>query len=227
MLFNVQHKFHQVPADRAAVQSTAGCSMHAHPSHAACCCPQVGPPPGGPASVRRYIPVVFFTARGIPGEVDERLDTLEGITAASMRSMGLSPSAAQLHSSTEAAAESEEAEYAWLPLDCIRPFQPGSGAACGSDPTLQASASAAEAVLEASNAGGTAMDSDSDGGWGIPQPPRTSQQAAIRAARGRGRGRGPGAWQQPGQVTCRPGWAAWPRRRARWAQRQRQRGRRL
>lgn len=36
-----------------------------------------------------YIPVVFFTAKGIPGEVDERLDTAEGIMAASMRSMGL------------------------------------------------------------------------------------------------------------------------------------------
>ena len=36
-----------------------------------------------------YIPTVFFTARGMPGEVDERLDTAEGVMAASMRAMGL------------------------------------------------------------------------------------------------------------------------------------------
>jgi hypothetical protein len=29
---------------------------------------EVGPPPGGPARVRTHSPVVFFTARGIPGE---------------------------------------------------------------------------------------------------------------------------------------------------------------
>lgn len=55
---------------------------------------QVGPPPGGPVSVRSYIPVVFFTAKGIPGEVDERLDTREGIMAATARALGLTTSAA-------------------------------------------------------------------------------------------------------------------------------------
>ena len=35
------------------------------------CAPEVGPPPGGPARVRTQIPVVFFTAKGIPGEVGD------------------------------------------------------------------------------------------------------------------------------------------------------------
>ena len=48
---------------------------------------QVGPPPGGPQLVLAHIPVVFFTARGIPGEVDERMDTADGLMAASMRSL--------------------------------------------------------------------------------------------------------------------------------------------
>ena len=34
-----------------------------------------------------YVPVVFFTAKGIPGEVDERLDTKDGITSASSRAL--------------------------------------------------------------------------------------------------------------------------------------------
>ena len=32
---------------------------------------EVGPPPGGPGRVRTQIPVVFFTAKGIPGEVSD------------------------------------------------------------------------------------------------------------------------------------------------------------
>lgn len=39
---------------------------------------QVGGPPNmGPTMVMLFVPVVFFTARGMPGEVDERLDTSE------------------------------------------------------------------------------------------------------------------------------------------------------
>ena len=49
---------------------------------------QVGPPPGGPPYVLLYMPVVFFTAKGIPGEVDERLDTKDGIVSASARALG-------------------------------------------------------------------------------------------------------------------------------------------
>ena len=48
---------------------------------------EVGPPPGGPTEVRTHIPVVFFTARGIPGEVAQGMDNLEGIPGASMRAL--------------------------------------------------------------------------------------------------------------------------------------------
>lgn len=41
------------------------------------------------AAVMDYIPVVFFTAKGIPGEVEERLDTAAGLMAASLRAVGL------------------------------------------------------------------------------------------------------------------------------------------
>ena len=34
-----------------------------------------------------YVPVVFFTSKGIPGEVDERLDTKDGIISASQRAL--------------------------------------------------------------------------------------------------------------------------------------------
>ncbi len=156
-----------------------------------------------------YIPVVFFTAQGIPGEVDERPDTAEGIMAASLRAIGAANRQQQLlqqqqqqqqaaaAAATAAAAaaaglpaaadpaappplpaaatvapappppgaapapaavagpggggtsplppllfDTEEAEYAWLPLDCIKPFTPGDvsgngGVAASADPNLQ------------------------------------------------------------------------------------------
>ena len=49
---------------------------------------EVGPPPGGPDHVRTHIPVVFFTSRGIPGEVTEGMDTVEGAMAAAVHAMG-------------------------------------------------------------------------------------------------------------------------------------------
>lgn len=39
---------------------------------------EVGPPPGGPTRVRTHIPVVFFTAKGIPGEVNDDAHKLGG-----------------------------------------------------------------------------------------------------------------------------------------------------
>lgn len=39
---------------------------------------EVGPPPGGPLRVRTHIPVVFFTAKGIPGEVGDDAHKLGG-----------------------------------------------------------------------------------------------------------------------------------------------------
>lgn len=50
---------------------------------------EVGAPPGGTTQVFAFIPVVFFTARGIPGEVEERMDTTEGVLAATCRALGI------------------------------------------------------------------------------------------------------------------------------------------
>ena len=48
---------------------------------------EVGPPPGAPLS---HIPVVFFTAKGIPGEDTSALNSLEGAMAACVRAMQIS-----------------------------------------------------------------------------------------------------------------------------------------
>lgn len=45
---------------------------------------EVGPPPGAPLG---HIPVVFFTAKGIPGEVTSALNSMEGAMAACVRAM--------------------------------------------------------------------------------------------------------------------------------------------
>ncbi len=37
--------------------------------------------------VRTHIPVVFFTAKGVPGEVDEGMDSVKGAIAACSRAM--------------------------------------------------------------------------------------------------------------------------------------------
>ena len=37
--------------------------------------------------MRTHIPVVFFTANGVPGEVDEGLDSVKGAMAACARAM--------------------------------------------------------------------------------------------------------------------------------------------
>lgn len=133
-----------------------------------------------------YIPVVFFTARGIPGEVDERHDTAEGIISASIRSLGAGGDGAK-----GGGEDNDEAEYAWLPLDCIKPFRLGDVATAQGlppqeDASLRLSVAAAEAALRASlvstgsgggAAGTSGADSDSDGGWGIPSVP--APQAGI------------------------------------------------
>lgn len=230
--------------------------------------PQVGPPPGAPAHVRSHMPVVFFTARGIPGEVGEGMDSLEGALAACMRAvsfvgaplphfeavacachppappaprdwrarLGRAPGRAGglrvlepgrghgifLHarawrqapctlagcSSKERRrggstgfelsdhwrargpagdSESEEAEYAWLPVDCLKPFQPGDTtgnpdgtlgadgnlAACvaaadravvAGERAMAAAAAAAAAEGDAEALARLAGESDSDGG---------------------------------------------------------------
>lgn len=60
---------------------------------------QVGPPPGALQLVRHHIPVVFFTRRGIPGEVDEGMDSLSGAMAACMRALKASGILTALNSS--------------------------------------------------------------------------------------------------------------------------------
>ncbi|KXZ56057.1 hypothetical protein GPECTOR_2g939 [Gonium pectorale] len=176
---------------------------------------EVGPPPGGHASVHLYIPVVFFTNKGIPGEVEERLDTAQGIVAASMRALGMAAGEEE---------EDEEAEYAWLPLDCIKPFHVGDVSGSGEDAgpvvdqNLRTSIAHARgghapgggAVWEgwrrrrgsAQGGGGAGggeddamtaaeedFESDSDGGWG-PSAHYQAAAAAARSFRGSGRGRG-------------------------------------
>ena len=37
--------------------------------------------------MRTHIPVVFFTAKGVPGEVDEGMDSVKGAIAACARAM--------------------------------------------------------------------------------------------------------------------------------------------
>ncbi|GIM15000.1 hypothetical protein Vretimale_17869 [Volvox reticuliferus] len=103
---------------------------------------EVGPPPGGHGSVLLYIPVVFFTNKGIPGEVEERLDTAQGIVAASLRALSVGEE-----------EDDEEAEYAWLPLDCLKPFKvgdiSGNGGESGPiiDPNLRTSIAHAEVAM--------------------------------------------------------------------------------
>lgn len=46
---------------------------------------EVGPPPGGPVNVRVFLPVVFFTPRGIPGEVVEAMDSEDAAMLACIR----------------------------------------------------------------------------------------------------------------------------------------------
>lgn len=43
----------------------------------------VAEPPGGKAFVKYFIPVIFFTARGVPGDIHPSGDRLEAIMAAS------------------------------------------------------------------------------------------------------------------------------------------------
>ena len=51
---------------------------------------EVGAPPGGPEHVRTHIPVVFFTAKGIPGEASEGLEATDPAAAAAAAARGSS-----------------------------------------------------------------------------------------------------------------------------------------
>lgn len=63
-----------------------------------------------------YLPVVFFTANGIPGDGGS-------------------------------GGDDDEAEYAWLTPDMLKPFKEGHGGKITSDPSLQESVEAAEAAV--------------------------------------------------------------------------------
>lgn len=188
---------------------------------------EVGPPPGGPDNVRTHIPVVFFTARGIPGEETIGLETAEGSTAVGTHALGGSgeglsfvdvqhsiretapgvhiclvavrimggsglphalhlPNAMRSHHRCllYAGDSADEAEYAWLPVDCMKPFRSGdeTGNADGSvsgDATLQACVGAADKALadselqnklkaEALRADPRALDYHTDSDGGVP-----------------------------------------------------------
>jgi hypothetical protein len=74
---------HCLPAVWCAAHASAAYSLRFH------CCFVVLLHACVQAAVLASIPVVFFTAKGIPGEVEERVDTPAGLVAASMRAMGL------------------------------------------------------------------------------------------------------------------------------------------
>lgn len=111
----------------------------------------------------------------------------------------------------------DEAEYAWLPIDFIKPFHIGDvsgteGAPPSEDPNLKASIAAAEAALRALHRSEAraqaadddrgevgALDSDSDGGWGPPVQPQAGRGGFMRgrmAAAGAG---GAGAGSRGGR----------------------------
>ena len=188
---------------------------------------EVGPPPGGPSDARTAVPVVFFTAAGIPGELkagaaggDEDDDGDGGA--------GNTPAAA--------ASDSDEAEFAWLPGAALRPFEAGPDGrpprvnpdgAPSADATLAACVAAAAAALATPPPAPPPADgvvlldagdaSDSDGGWaaaadgagrrrrrgrssadGSPPPPPPARRAAA-AHRGRRPGVAQAAPLRPGR----------------------------
>ncbi|KAK2077191.1 hypothetical protein QBZ16_004825 [Prototheca wickerhamii] len=149
---------------------------------------EVGPPPGGPATARSQIPVVFFKADGVPGSApaDE----------------ALGDTAVRLALRQDAAGGDDEAEYAWLPCEALRRFDPGAGPPANpdrppglpADPGLEDCVAAAEAAILADRAAADAIaeaSSDSDGGWAAPARLDEGYEpyAASAAAAGDGAGR--------------------------------------
>ncbi len=187
---------------------------------------EVGLPPGGNSTNSRFeIPVVFFTPRGIPGE-----------TIASCKDLDDAIEAMRPSPPDTVAAADEEAEYAWLTSDALKPFQLGdTSGSPDAAPTneqlvecIQAANRAAELVentlyaTEGDNPTFKGYHSDSDGGWG----PQSGQMALSgrrggrggRGRRGRGsrRGRGRGRWgvryddEDGTDDEFDTGYAAWP-----------------
>lgn len=108
---------------------------------------EVGPPPGGPDLARMRVPVVFFTPRGLPGESREPTDTVTAALRA-IRLPGAAPSPAPADGARPPAED--EAEYAWLPPDNIKPFAAGDISGTGEppvDPQLPLCIGAAERAM--------------------------------------------------------------------------------
>eukprot|EP00210_Caulerpa_lentillifera_P002980 g2845.t1 len=119
---------------------------------------EVGPPPGGASEVMYYIPVVFFTPTGIPKEVELPMDSYQFPITLCQRANGL--------------VDEDEAEFAWLSADNIRPFCNGdtNGKKDGSevnDEQLQSCIDAAHLALMTpdSQLHYWKDNEDSDGGW--------------------------------------------------------------
>ena len=135
---------------------------------------EVGPPPGGAPDARVAVPVVFFTAAGIPGELK-----WGAAGAAEDGDDDDGDAADAAHAAAAPPADTDEAEFAWLPGAALRPFEAGPDGrpprvnpdgAPAADATLAACVAAAAAALAAppSPADAPVVDlgSDSDGGWG-------------------------------------------------------------
>lgn len=147
---------------------------------------EVGLPPGGPEAVRFQIPVVFFTPKGIPGEAPKGMDASQAALHA-------------LKLAAEGPSTEDDAEYAWLSQEALKPFMPGDTSGSGDGPpedeTLRECIAAADLAVSAEDAGLDALaeaESDSDGGWGPQAQPSSGSFRGRRGGRGGRRGKGRG-----------------------------------
>ena len=145
---------------------------------------EVGLPPGGPESVRFQTPVVFFTAKGIPGEAPAGMNSIQAALNA------LKP----LESGGVPTLD-DEAEYAWLPAEALKAFMLGDTSGDGEPPdeTLRTCIAAANRAVSAlvttatAAAAAAAASGAADGGGGNEQGDDTAdgdvgQEAAAAAA---------------------------------------------
>ena len=138
---------------------------------------EVGPPPGGPANVMNCFPVVFMNQNGIPAEICDTMESRIGSSRAG-----------------RPANEDQEAEYAWVVANCMRPFQPGNYEPVKdllhTNAELATCVRAAEEAVRARAADSDDALYDSDGGWGSAQPSgsEAGQPGSRRARTNRSRG---------------------------------------
>ncbi|GMH39777.1 hypothetical protein BSKO_07675 [Bryopsis sp. KO-2023] len=143
---------------------------------------EVGPPPGGVNEVMSYTPVVFFTPKGIPKEVELGMESVEFPIAMCRRACG--------------EVDEDEAEYAWLSQDKIRPFLQGQytgrhDGVVSDDIVLKSSAEAAHrAIANANRARGvwSADEEDSEGGWGHAAESNSHKSRSSKKKHGKSKG---------------------------------------